>query len=125
MVLIRLLRVGLLLLAAAVVEGEIARGEGGAARSVGQDERTVHIEANLTQDDLDVLRRLAEEIEHDLQSIKDTNRIEVTGGRPRQIRVELDPEALGARRTTPLEVAWAIDISNKLIIEVDAAMASQ
>ncbi|MBT8372995.1 MAG: efflux RND transporter permease subunit, partial [Deltaproteobacteria bacterium] len=38
------------------------------------------------------LRRIAEELEHDLQSIKDTNRIEVTGGRPRQIRVELDPE---------------------------------
>ncbi len=37
------------------------------------------------------LRRLAEEIEHDLQSTKDTRRIEVTGGRPRQIRVELDP----------------------------------
>jgi multidrug efflux pump subunit AcrB len=61
------------------------------------------------------LRRLAEEIEHDLQSIKDTNRIEVTGGRPRQIRVELDPEALAARRTAPLEVAWAFDISNKLL----------
>jgi multidrug efflux pump subunit AcrB len=61
------------------------------------------------------LRRLAEEIDHDLQSIKDTGKIEVTGGRPRQIRVELDPEALSARRTTPLEVAWAIDISNKLL----------
>lgn len=61
------------------------------------------------------LRRMAEEIEHDLQSIKDTNKIEVTGGRPRQIRVELDPEALAARRTTPLEVAWAFDISNKLL----------
>ena len=61
------------------------------------------------------LRRMAEEIEHDLQSIKDTNQIEVTGGRPRQIRVELDPEALAARRTAPLEVAWAFDISNKLL----------
>ncbi len=61
------------------------------------------------------LRRMAEEIEHDLQSIKDTNQIEVTGGRPRQIRVELDPEALAARLTAPLEVAWAFDISNKLL----------
>ncbi|UCG05444.1 MAG: efflux RND transporter permease subunit [Desulfobacterales bacterium] len=61
------------------------------------------------------LRRLAEEIEHDLQSIENTNRIEVTGGRPRHIRVELDPEALAARRTAPLEVAWAIDVSNKLL----------
>ncbi len=60
------------------------------------------------------LRRLAEEIDHDLQAIEDTSRIEVTGGRPRQIRVELDPEALAARRTTPLEVAWAIEVSNSL-----------
>jgi multidrug efflux pump subunit AcrB len=37
------------------------------------------------------LRRLAEEIEHDLQSIQNTNKIEVTGGRPRHMRVELDP----------------------------------
>jgi len=61
------------------------------------------------------LRRLAEEIEHDLQSIEDTNRITVTGGRPRHIRVELDPKALAARHTAPLEVAWAIDVSNKLM----------
>ena len=61
------------------------------------------------------LRRLAEEIEHDLQSIKNTNRLRVTGGRPRQIRVELDPEALAARQTAPLEVAWAIDVSNRLL----------
>ncbi len=61
------------------------------------------------------LRRLAEEIDHDLQSIENTNRLEVTGGRPRQIRVELDPNALTARRTAPLEVAWAIDVSNKLL----------
>jgi multidrug efflux pump subunit AcrB len=61
------------------------------------------------------LRRLAEEIEHDLQSIKNTNKLKVTGGRPRQIRVELDPEALAARQTAPLDVAWAIDVSNKLL----------
>ena len=71
------------------------------------------------------LRRLAEEIEHDLQSIKDTNKIEVTGGRPRQIRVELDPEALAARRTTPLELAWAIDISNKLLPAGDVQVLDQ
>jgi len=61
------------------------------------------------------LRRLAEEIEHSLQSIENTNRLEVTGGRPRQIRVELDAEALTARQTAPLDVAWAIDVSNKLL----------
>jgi len=61
------------------------------------------------------LRRLAEEIEHDLQSINNTNKLKVTGGRPREIRVELDPAALASRRIAPLEVAWAIDVSNKLL----------
>ena len=61
------------------------------------------------------LRRLAEEIEHELQSIDNTNRLKVTGGRPREIRVELDPAALAARRIAPLEAAWAIDVSNKLL----------
>jgi multidrug efflux pump subunit AcrB len=61
------------------------------------------------------LRRLAEEIEHDLQSIINTNKITVTGGRPRQIRVELDSKALAARRTASLDIAWAIDVSNKLL----------
>jgi len=61
------------------------------------------------------LRRLAEEIEHDLQSIENTNRLKVTGGRPREIRVELDPKAMAARRTVPLDVLWAIDVSNKLL----------
>lgn len=61
------------------------------------------------------LRRLAEEVSEKLQVIKNTNRITVTGGRPRQIRVELDPEALAARRTAPLDVAWALGLSNKRI----------
>ncbi|MBW1787715.1 MAG: efflux RND transporter permease subunit [Deltaproteobacteria bacterium] len=61
------------------------------------------------------LRRLAEEIEHDLQSITNTNKILVRGGRPRRMRVELDPEALAARGTAPLDVAWAIQVSNRLL----------
>ena len=62
-----------------------------------------------------VLRRLAEEVEHDLQSIDNSNRLEVTGGRPREIRVEIDPQALAARRTALLDVAWAIEVSNKVL----------
>lgn len=71
------------------------------------------------------LRRLAEEIEHDLQSIENTNKLQVTGGRPRQIRVELDPNALAARRTAPLEVAWAIEVSNKLLPAGEIQMMDQ
>ncbi len=65
-----------------------------------------------TVDDHD-LRRLAEEIEQELQSIPATNRVTITGGRPREIRVELDAEALAARRTAALDVAWAIQVSNQ------------
>ena len=58
------------------------------------------------------LRRIAEETALKLQAVKNSNRVEVTGGRPRVIRVELNPEALAARRTTPLEVAWALGVHN-------------
>jgi multidrug efflux pump subunit AcrB len=36
----------------------------------------------------------------------------VHGGRPRVVSVELDPEALAARQTSPLDVAWALSVSN-------------
>ncbi len=58
------------------------------------------------------LRRIAEELEIELQALPDTNRTEVIGGRPRVVRVELDPNALAARQTAALEVAWALGVSN-------------
>jgi multidrug efflux pump subunit AcrB len=59
------------------------------------------------------LRRVSEELTDKLQVINNTNRIEITGGRPRQIRVELNSEALAARRTAPLDVAQALELSNR------------
>ena len=58
------------------------------------------------------LRRIAEELEIELQALPDTNRTEIIGGRPRVVRVELDPNALAARQTSALDVAWAIGVSN-------------
>jgi len=58
------------------------------------------------------LRRVAEELEIELQAVPGTNRVEVVGGRPRHVRVELDPNALAARQTSALEVAWALGVSN-------------
>ena len=58
------------------------------------------------------LRRIAEEIEIELQSVPQTNRVEVFGGRPRAVQVILRTEALAARQTSPLEVAWALEASN-------------
>ena len=58
------------------------------------------------------LRRIAEELEIELQALPDTNRTEIIGGRPRVVRVELDPNALAARQTAALDVAWALGVSN-------------
>lgn len=58
------------------------------------------------------LRRIAEEVETELKAIAATNRTEIVGGRPRALRIELDVEALAARRTAPLDVAFALGVSN-------------
>jgi multidrug efflux pump subunit AcrB len=58
------------------------------------------------------LRRIAEELEIELQALPETNRTEVVGGRPRVVRVELDPDALAARQTSALDVAAALGVSN-------------
>jgi multidrug efflux pump subunit AcrB len=58
------------------------------------------------------LRRIAEEVEIALQAVPETNRTEVVGGRPRTVRIELDADALSARQTSALEVAWALGVSN-------------
>ncbi len=64
-------------------------------------------------DDYD-LRRVATEISTHLQGIRQTSEVNVTGGRPRTIRLLLDPESLAARKTTALEVAQALQMSNLL-----------
>jgi len=58
------------------------------------------------------LRRIAEEVQHELQAIPNTNQVWITGGRPRRIRVELDAGRLAARRTSSLQVAAALQASN-------------
>ena len=58
------------------------------------------------------LRRIADELEIELQSLPDTNRTTVYGGRPRVVRVEVNTAALAARRTSVLDVAWALGVSN-------------
>ncbi|MEQ9410580.1 MAG: efflux RND transporter permease subunit [Fuerstiella sp.] len=58
------------------------------------------------------LRRLAEEVQNELQAISNTNRVWIVGGRPRQIRVELNPAAMAARQVSPLQVAQALQAGN-------------
>lgn len=59
-----------------------------------------------------LLRRLAEEVEIRLQSVPNTGSISVVSGRPRAIRIEMDPEALAAHRTSPLDLDFALRASN-------------
>ncbi|MBN7798835.1 efflux RND transporter permease subunit [Parahaliea mediterranea] len=60
------------------------------------------------------LRRMAEELTTALQALPHTGEVRVTGGRPRTIRVLLDPESLAARHTTAGDIARALQLSNTL-----------
>ncbi|MGI9516933.1 MAG: efflux RND transporter permease subunit, partial [Pirellulaceae bacterium] len=72
---------------------------------------------SLWSDDMDLysdheLHRIAQELQHELQAIHNTNRVWVTGGRPREIRVELDAQLMASRGTTPLQISRAMQASN-------------
>jgi len=58
------------------------------------------------------LRRIAEQLQYELKSIRNTNRVSVVGGRPRQIRVLLDPVKLAGADTSAFEVLGALKASN-------------
>jgi multidrug efflux pump subunit AcrB len=54
------------------------------------------------------LRRIAEELFAHLSQLKDISRITLTGGRSREIRVELLPDRMVGYHVTPLEVSRAL-----------------
>ena len=58
------------------------------------------------------LRRVAEEVVDRLQSVHNTSVTTVIGGRPRQVRVDIDPVALVARKLDILEVRRALAGAN-------------
>lgn len=60
------------------------------------------------------LRRLAEDVSTYLQGIDETSEVNVVGGRPRTIRILVDPESMGARRTTAADIFNALQVSNVL-----------
>ncbi|TXR54977.1 efflux RND transporter permease subunit [Reinekea thalattae] len=59
------------------------------------------------------LRRLAEEASQRLQSVDKSNNVQVIGGSPRQINIELDAAALASRKTTIDDVAFALGVNNQ------------
>jgi len=58
------------------------------------------------------LRRIADELRAELQSVENVRDVTVVGGYPREIRVELDPERMEAYRIDPLEVAQRLAAEN-------------
>jgi len=58
------------------------------------------------------LRRIADEVLDNLQRVPDSSKSYVVGGRKREIRVLLDPERLGARGISPLDVSMALGGAN-------------
>lgn len=74
------------------------------------------------QADAFALRRVAEQATQKLKSIKNTNRVEVTGGQARTIQIELDSVGLAAHSTTLSDIARAVQVSNS---QVTAGMLHQ
>jgi len=58
------------------------------------------------------LRRVADELLHRIQSIPDTGRAYVVGGRKRQIKVLLHPEGMASRQISALEIERALKGAN-------------
>jgi multidrug efflux pump subunit AcrB len=60
------------------------------------------------------LRRMAQDVSTFLQGIKQTSEVTVVGGLPRTIRILIDPESMGARKTTAADIFNALKVSNVL-----------
>ncbi len=65
-----------------------------------------------TQDHL-MLRRLVAEVEDQVKQVTDVSETIIIGGLRRQVRVQLDPEALAARELDPLAVAATLQQANR------------
>ena len=58
------------------------------------------------------LRRVAEQVEIQLQSVRNTSRTEIVGGRRRQVAIHIDPERLAAHNVTALHVSQVLQGAN-------------
>ena len=58
------------------------------------------------------LRRVAEEVQQELQAIPNTNQVWITAGRTRRIRVEVDVQRMAARQTSMQQIALALQVGN-------------
>jgi multidrug efflux pump subunit AcrB len=83
------------------------------------------------------LRRLAAELEEQVKQVAGVSEVTLIGGERRQVRVELDPERMAARRLSPLAIATSVQAANvrspsgaitsdnrELLLETGAVLAS-
>ncbi|NLF71568.1 MAG: efflux RND transporter permease subunit [Candidatus Anammoximicrobium sp.] len=77
-----------------------------------------------TADDM-TLRRTAEELTQRLASVENVSRAYVVGGRPRVVRVLLDPDRMAAYQVSPLELQRAIQASNVRLTSGDFRSGDQ
>ena len=71
------------------------------------------------------LRRLAQETSTVLQGIDNTSEVNIIGGRPRVVQVNVNPEQLSARKTSFADVFRAIQVSNALQHQGNLALNHQ
>ena len=71
------------------------------------------------------LRRLAEEVSTFLQTIDNTSEVNITGGRTREVQVNLNPEKMSARKISINEVLNGIRASNSLQHHGNLAIENQ
>ena len=58
------------------------------------------------------LRALAAQLRETIAQVAGVSEVTLIGGRPREVRVQLDPARLAAARVSPLQVAAALDAAN-------------
>jgi multidrug efflux pump subunit AcrB len=71
------------------------------------------------------LRAMARQLQEVLKEVPDVSTVTVTGGRPRQITVDLDPAALAARSIDPLAVQRALAAGNARVPGGDIVAANR
>ena len=71
------------------------------------------------------LRRVAAEVEHEVQNIDDVSQTSIIGGQKRQIRVLLDPAKMAAYGVAPASILPAVERSNQRLQSGQFAAGNQ
>lgn len=70
------------------------------------------------------LRRIGERLLEDLRSIPNTANLTITGGHPRTIRVDLDPDKLSSHKLSPAQIAQRLQGENARLPAGDVSVGA-